>query len=86
MSYGRNHDRSRGGRTVYKDWHAGVLGGFSYTRRPYTIAREVTRQRDRIQKTFCTINGGASIEEALAANDLIEWLETTYVGLEVFSL
>ena len=41
-------------------------GGFSYTRRPFTIAREVIRQRDRIQKTYCTMNGGASIEEALA--------------------
>jgi glutaconate CoA-transferase, subunit A len=57
-------------------------GGFSYTRRPYTIAREVIRQRDRIQHTFATMNGGASIEEALAANDLISRLETTYIGLE----
>src|SRR2546425_4221716 len=57
-------------------------GGFSYTRRPYTIAREVIRQRDRIQHLFCTMNGGASIEEALAANDLISRLETTYIGLE----
>src|SRR5260370_7532846 len=57
-------------------------GGFSYTRRPYTIAREVIRQRDRIQHLFCTMNGGASIEESLAANDLISRLETTYVGLE----
>ncbi len=57
-------------------------GGFSYTRRPYTIAREVMRQRDRIQHHFCTMNGGASVEECLAANDLISRLETTYVGLE----
>lgn len=57
-------------------------GGFSYTRRPFTIAREVIRQRDRIQHTFCTMNGGASVEEALAANDLISRMETTYVGLE----
>ena len=34
-------------------------GGFSYTRRPYTIAREVIRQRDRIQHHFCTMNGPA---------------------------
>src|SRR5437660_6607074 len=57
-------------------------GGFSDTRRPYTIAREVIRQRDRIKQHFCTMNGGASIEEALAANDLIGMLETTYIGLE----
>src|SRR5260370_17318252 len=57
-------------------------GGFSYTRRPYTIAREVIRQRDRIQHLFCTMNGGASIEKSLAANDLISRIETTYIGLE----
>ena len=57
-------------------------GGFSYTRRPFTIAREVIRQKDRIKHHFCTMNGGASVEEALAANDLISRLETTYVGLE----
>jgi len=57
-------------------------GGFSYTRRPFTICREVIRQRDRIQHHFCTMNGGASIEEALAANDLVSRMETTYIGLE----
>ena len=57
-------------------------GGFSYTRRPFSIAREVIRQRDRIKHHFCTMNGGASVEEALAANDLISRMETTYIGME----
>src|SRR5258708_32761892 len=57
-------------------------GGFNYPRRPYTITGELIRQHDRIQHLFCTMNGGASIEESLAANDLISRLETTYVGPE----
>ena len=56
------------------------VGGFSYTRRPMTLVREVVRQG--IGDLFVTMNGGTGAEEILAANDLIRWMETTYVGLE----
>lgn len=56
------------------------IGGFSYTRKPMTLVREIVRQG--IGELFVTANGGASEMEILAANGLVKMLETTYVGLE----
>lgn len=56
------------------------IGGFSYTRKPMTLIREIIRQG--IGDLFVTMNGGASCAEFLAANSLIKWLDTTYIGLE----
>ena len=39
-------------------------GGFSYTRRPFTIAREVIRQKDRIKHHFCPRCGCAPFSES----------------------
>ena len=40
-------------------------GGFSYTKKPFALAREIIRQN--IGDLFVTMNGGASICEFLAA-------------------
>ncbi|MBI4553556.1 MAG: hypothetical protein HY710_14930 [Candidatus Latescibacteria bacterium] len=54
--------------------------GFSYTRRPFTLVREIIRQG--IGNLYLTMNGGTACEEALAAAGLIKWVESTYLGLE----
>jgi len=55
-------------------------GGFSYTKKPMALAREVIRQD--IKDLFVTMNGGASICEFWAAAGLVKLLDTTYIGLE----
>jgi glutaconate CoA-transferase subunit A len=55
-------------------------GGFSYTKKPFALAREVIRQD--IKDLFVTMNGGASICEFWAAAGLVKLLDTTYIGLE----
>jgi len=56
------------------------LGGFGYTRSPMTLIREIIRQQ--VEELFVTTCGGANAMEFLAANGLIKWLDTTYIGLE----
>jgi glutaconate CoA-transferase, subunit A len=56
------------------------IGGFGYTRLPMTLIREIIRQR--IGELFVTTCGAAAATEFLAANHLIKWLDTTYIGLE----
>ena len=55
-------------------------GGFSYTKKPMALAREVIRQN--IGNLFVTMNGGASICEFWCAAGLVKLLDTTYIGLE----
>lgn len=55
-------------------------GGFSYTKKPFSITREIIRQN--IGELFITMNGGASICEFLSAAGLVKLLDTTYIGLE----
>jgi len=55
-------------------------GGFSYTKKPMALAREVIRQD--VKDLFVTMNGGASICEFWAAAGLVKLLDTTYIGLE----
>ncbi|GBE15980.1 glutaconate CoA-transferase subunit A [bacterium BMS3Abin14] len=55
-------------------------GGFSYTKKPFALAREVIRQR--IGDLFVTMNGGASIADFWAGAGLIKLMDTTYIGLE----
>lgn len=56
------------------------LGGFGYTRLPMTVIREIIRRR--VGELFVTTCGAAAAMEFLAANRLIKWLDTTYIGLE----
>ena len=58
------------------------VGGFGYTRLPMTLIREIIRQR--VGRLFVTTCGAAAALEFLAANRLIERLDTTYIGLEGF--
>jgi glutaconate CoA-transferase subunit A len=55
-------------------------GGFSYTKKPFALAREVIRQN--IGDLFATMNGGASIVDFWAGAGLVKLLDTTYIGLE----
>lgn len=55
-------------------------GGFSYTKKPFALTREIIRQD--IKDLFITMNGGASIAEFLCAAGLVKMLDTTYIGLE----
>jgi glutaconate CoA-transferase subunit A len=55
-------------------------GGFSYTKKPFALVREIIRQK--IDNLFVTMNGGASAEEFLVGAGLVKMLDTTYVGLE----
>ncbi|MBN2720761.1 MAG: hypothetical protein JXR72_06650, partial [Proteobacteria bacterium] len=55
-------------------------GGFSYTRKPFALAREVIRQN--IGNLFVTMNGGASICEFWCGTGLVSKIDTTYIGLE----
>jgi len=55
-------------------------GGFSYTKKPFALAREVIRQN--IGGLFATMNGGASIVDFWAGAGLVKMLDTTYIGLE----
>jgi len=56
------------------------IGGFGYTRLPMTLIREIVRQQSG--ELFVTTCGAAAAMEILAANRLIRWLDTTYIGLE----
>jgi glutaconate CoA-transferase subunit A len=56
------------------------VGGFGYTRLPMTLVREIIRQR--IDQLFVASCGAAAAMEFLAANGLIKWLDTTFIGLE----
>jgi glutaconate CoA-transferase subunit A len=56
------------------------VGGFGYTRLPMTLIREMIRQR--VGELFVTTCGAAAALEFLAANGLIKWLDTTYIGME----
>lgn len=56
------------------------IGGFGYTRNPMTLIREIIRQQ--IGELFVTTCSAANSMEFLAANGLIKWMDTTYVGLE----
>jgi glutaconate CoA-transferase subunit A len=55
-------------------------GGFSYTKKPFALAREVIRQN--LGDLFVTMNGGASICEFWCAAGLVKMIDTTYIGLE----
>jgi glutaconate CoA-transferase, subunit A len=55
-------------------------GGFSYTRKPFALGREIIRQN--IGDLFLTMNGGASLEDMLIGAGLVKMIDTTYVGLE----
>ncbi|NOY86894.1 MAG: hypothetical protein GXP52_06300 [Deltaproteobacteria bacterium] len=55
-------------------------GGFSYTKKPFALAREVIRQK--IGDLFVTMNGGASIADFWAGAGLVKLMDTTYIGLE----
>ena len=55
-------------------------GGFSYTKKPFALAREVIRQD--IGDLFVTMNGGASICEIWCGTGLVKMIDTTYIGLE----
>jgi glutaconate CoA-transferase subunit A len=55
-------------------------GGFSYTKKPFALGREIIRQG--IGDLFVTMNGGASLEDMLVGAGLVKMLDTTYVGLE----
>jgi glutaconate CoA-transferase subunit A len=55
-------------------------GGFSYTKKPFALAREVIRQN--IGELFVTMNGGASICEFWCGTGLVKMIDTTYIGLE----
>ncbi len=55
-------------------------GGFSYTKKPFALAREIIRQK--IGDLFATMNGGASIVDFWAGAGLVKLLDTTYIGLE----
>ena len=54
--------------------------GFSYTRRPFTLIREIIRQG--IGDLYVTMNGGTACTEALAGCGLVKRIESTYLGLE----
>ncbi len=54
--------------------------GFSYTRRPFTLIREIIRQQ--VKDLFVTVNGGGLAEEVLAGAGLVKMMDTTYIGLE----
>lgn len=56
------------------------IGGFGYTRLPMTLVREIIRQH--LGGLFVTTCGAAAALEFLAANRLIRYMDTTYIGLE----